>query len=93
MKPHIKNYLKYFNLGEQDTIRCENCGKEGRIDRGGFDLHHIVYRSHGGSDDVNNICCLCRKCHDAAHGLAKTFLHPTMLQVKHHQYLLDYDHR
>lgn len=41
MKPHIKVYMKHFDLGEQDLCACEVCTKMGRIDNGGFDIHHI----------------------------------------------------
>ena len=61
MQKHCKNYMKYFGYGEQDKILCEHCG------RVACDLHHIVYRSHGGTDEVENIIALCRKCHEMAH--------------------------
>ena len=87
MQDYIKKYLKYFGYGEQDLIFCEVCGKSGRVDRGGFDLHHIIFRSHGGSDEVENICCLCRKCHDAAHGHSKTFLQGQVIKQIHNDFL------
>lgn len=83
MKPHVRNYLRYFNLGEQDIVTCEVCGKAGRLDKGGYDIHHIVYRSQGGGDEVENNMCLCRKCHSAAHGIGNTFLHPDVLREIH----------
>jgi hypothetical protein len=30
--------------------------------------HHIVYRSQGGTDDLDNLVTLCMKCHDDVHG-------------------------
>lgn len=61
---HIKNYRKAWNLGEQDTVLCERCG------RVGIEIHHIAYRSHGGSDEFGNLIGLCRGCHnDWAHWL------------------------
>jgi hypothetical protein len=62
---HVKVYLKYFNLGEQDIIECEICGKQGRIDRGGFDIHHLNGRGKG-KDVIENLQCLCRKHHTYA---------------------------
>ena len=38
--------------------RCEYCGKPA------VDPHHIIYRSHGGSNLANNIIALCRRCHE-----------------------------
>ena len=72
MQKYIKIYLDHFDLGEQDLITCEVCGKQGRVDSGGFDIHHILFRSHGGKDEIKNLMCLCRTplgkgCHDKAH--------------------------
>lgn len=83
MQKHVLNYMRYFDLGEQSDIVCEVCGKSGRADGSGFDLHHIVARSHGGGNSVDNVILLCRKCHRAAHGLEKTYLHKDVLQKIH----------
>jgi len=49
----------------RDRDRCMNCRTE---DTGTtLDIHHIVPRSHGGSDRMSNLILLCRQCHDAAH--------------------------
>jgi hypothetical protein len=32
MKPHIKIYLDYFDLGMQDEILCEGCMRPDRVD-------------------------------------------------------------
>lgn len=61
MKKYIKNYLKHYNIGEQDIILCEECGAVA------VDIHHIVKRSQGGSDDVSNLKALCRRCHNLKH--------------------------
>ncbi len=83
MQKHVKVYLDYFDIGEQDNISCEVCGKIGRVDKGGFDIHHILPRSHGGGNDIGNLCCLCRGCHRAAHGLEKTYLHKDVIHKIH----------
>mgnify|MGYP006921356763 CR=1 FL=1 len=67
MQKYIKTYLDYFDLGEQDLITCEACGKQGRVDGGGFDIHHIWGRTKPDADEITNIMCLCRKHHEAAH--------------------------
>ena len=72
--------MRHFNIGMQDVISCEACGKQGRIDGGGYDLHHIVYRSQGGTDEVENCILLCRRCHDKAHA---TKLNKDELQLIH----------
>jgi 5-methylcytosine-specific restriction endonuclease McrA len=61
MQKHTKIYLNYFDYGEQDFIPCENCGKAA------VDIHHLIYRSHGGSDTIQNLMALCRDCHDRVH--------------------------
>ena len=72
VKKHVSIYLAHFDIGEQDIITCEVCGKQGRVDSGGFDIHHVVFRSRGGKDEIKNLMCLCRTpqgkgCHDKAH--------------------------
>lgn len=86
MQKHIENYIKHFKLGEQSDIQCEICMREGRIDNGGFDIHHIIYRSHGGVDTIDNIMCLCRKCHDKIHN-GKLALNEGDLRLIHNYFL------
>jgi 5-methylcytosine-specific restriction endonuclease McrA len=62
MKKHVKNYMRHYKYGEQDIIFC-GCGQQA------VDIHHIKLKSCGGTDDVENLIALCRKCHDKAHGL------------------------
>jgi 5-methylcytosine-specific restriction endonuclease McrA len=71
MQKHVKNYLQYFDLGEQSIWQCEACAKQYPINNG-LQIHHIIFRSHGGSDDIKNCICLCVKCRERAHGS----LHP-----------------
>ncbi len=61
MVKHKKIYLNYFDYGEQDFIPCENCSNRA------VDIHHIIFRSHGGTDTIDNLMALCRECHDKAH--------------------------
>ena len=61
MKKHIKIYLKYFDYGEQDFIPSEVSG--GRA----ADIHHIIFRSHGGKDEIENLIALTRAEHELAH--------------------------
>lgn len=50
----------------RDQNKCMNCGIEGNSTK--MDVHHIVPRNQGGSNQMSNLILLCRKCHDAAHG-------------------------
>ena len=61
MQKHVKIYTKYFDYGEQDVVPCENCSSPG------VDIHHLIYRSKGGSNNVENLMALCRVCHNRGH--------------------------
>lgn len=67
MTRHVRIYMDYFGYGEQDVILCEVCGQRA------VDIHHIDGRGKG-KDVISNLIALCRKCHNAAHGLEKTYL-------------------
>ncbi len=58
---HVKIYINCFEYGEQDVILCENCGKVA------VDIHHLIFRSQGGKNNIENLMALCRKCHQMAH--------------------------
>ena len=62
MKPHVKNIMVFFGLGEQDVPVCEGCGLDAAVD-----AHHCTFRSEGGSDEPDNNVLLCRSCHEKAH--------------------------
>ena len=75
---HTKVYFDYFGYGEDDIILCEVCLRKAT------DLHHIKYKSRGGTNDIGNIIALCRKCHDLAHNEKLT---EDYLQQLHNTYL------
>jgi len=80
MVKHVKVYMQYFGYGEQDVISCEVCGARA------VDIHHINGRGKG-RDVIGNLVALCRKCHNAAHGLEKTYLHKDVLTKIHEKNL------
>jgi 5-methylcytosine-specific restriction endonuclease McrA len=49
---------------ERDRYRCRRCGEE---DFEKLALHHIEYRSHGGSNRPENLVTVCGKCHSKIH--------------------------
>lgn len=51
----------YELVAERDDYLCRVCGTQA------VDVHHIVFRSHGGADVPENLICLCRTHHDMAH--------------------------
>ena len=59
--------MKACNLAPSDIVACECCGSKIAVD-----IHHIVFRSHGGTDDYSNLIALDRDCHRRAHS-SKSF--------------------
>lgn len=63
MKRNARHWLAVKKaVAERDNSQCVLCGCPAN------DVHHVIFRSHGGKDDVNNCVCLCRQCHELAHG-------------------------
>ena len=65
-------YQKGFNYGfssrreavlHRDKYTCQICGKKHTR----LEVHHIKYRSQGGTDDDNNLITLCEDCHSDIH--------------------------
>ena len=50
--------VRYFVFA-RDNYTCQVCKKKNKI----LNTHHIVYRSHGGSDRVDNLITVCTDCH------------------------------
>ncbi len=50
---------------DRDQRRCMRCGHE--CSRGEADVHHLVPRSLGGTDEPANLVTLCDGCHGARH--------------------------
>lgn len=50
------------SIFERDRHRCRGCAKSAD------EVHHIVFRSQGGTDDPSNLVAICRGCHEQAHG-------------------------
>lgn len=65
-------YQKGFDYGfasrreailHRDNYTCQICGKN----HARLEVHHIVYRSQGGTDDESNLITLCKDCHSGIH--------------------------
>lgn len=50
---------------DRDSYTCQNC--KGKTKDGRLEVHHIVFRSNGGSDEAENLMTLCKTCHDKVH--------------------------
>lgn len=54
----------------RDNYTCQYC----KTKKGTLHVHHIVYRSQGGSDEIENLTTLCEYCHKNLHsGKLKDF--------------------
>ena len=49
----------------RDNYTCQHCKGKKKDNR--INVHHIVFRSKGGSDEPENLITLCKTCHDALH--------------------------
>ena len=47
----------------RDKYTCQHC----RTKQGALEVHHIIFRSNGGSDEPDNLITLCRNCHRELH--------------------------
>jgi len=74
--PKIKHwgYQKGTNYGfentkamvlNRDNYKCQCC--KGKHKDSKLEVHHIVFRSQGGSDESDNLITLCHTCHKALH--------------------------
>lgn len=46
----------------RDGFKCVECGSREELQ-----IHHIKYRSKGGTDEPDNLVCLCVRCHYRRH--------------------------
>ena len=57
---NIKSYVLH-----RDNYTCQHCKGKSKDNR--LEVHHIIYRSNGGSDNQENLTTLCKSCHDKVH--------------------------
>lgn len=48
----------------RDKFLCQACLKNGRVTQGNH-VDHINPKAKGGTDDLDNLQCLCAECHEA----------------------------
>jgi hypothetical protein len=76
---YIKVYLDYFDIKTENELICEACQNPG------IDIHHIYGRGKG-KDVIKNLMCLCRRCHERAHG-TKNYVSKDQFQYIHNCFL------
>ncbi len=57
--------MRYFGFDESSFIPCECCGAKA------VEIHHLEAKSIAKAKEnlIDNLCAVCRSCHDKAHGL------------------------
>ena len=64
----------------RDNYTCQCCGKK----HVRLEVHHIIFRCMGGTDDEKNLITLCEKCHKAVHdGILILTIKPKKLRFKY----------
>lgn len=86
MEKHIKTYLEYYWIDQNDCI-CEACWLPA------VDIHHIEPRSKFGKktkhlqDSIENLIALCRTCHEKAHLRYEPYIRKEELKEIHNHNL------
>lgn len=62
---HKEVYMKSMDIGPEDIVLCEACGAVA------VDVHHVLFKSQGGTNEIHNLIALCRHDRDVAHGKVK----------------------
>lgn len=52
---------------QRDGWRCQICGSMKRLQ-----VHYLIFQSHSGSDEKQNLTTLCAECHEYMHRKPKT---------------------
>jgi len=63
------NQLGFSNAREyvlfRDNYKCQHC--KGKTKDSRLEVHHIIYKSKGGSNKQDNLITLCSSCHKKVH--------------------------
>lgn len=54
--------IYHKKIRKLDSNRCRSCGSYWNLN-----VHHVVYRSLGGNDRIENLMTVCVKCHRLIH--------------------------
>lgn len=77
----------FWNLREyilhRDNHQCQNPNCKNKDKNPVLNVHHIIYRSKGGTDTPRNLITLCSKCHTPENHKKDGFLYQWMLE--HHK--------
>lgn len=71
-------YKDRYYVFARDKYTCQVCKKKNKI----LCTHHIIFRSHGGSDRVSNLIAVCTDCHTSENHKKGKVLYDWMLKKK-----------
>jgi hypothetical protein len=75
MADRLSGLRKLLIIWQRQRGRCPICCERITTETG-WDLHHIVQKVDGGSDDSSNLCLLHPACHRQGHNSGFTFVLP-----------------
>lgn len=61
----LRTHKKWARI--RDSNQCQICGLGLPVPHGGLHVHHIIHRSKGGVDALENLVTLCDLCHMVTH--------------------------
>ena len=56
-----------FEVHKRDSFTCRICGAEEDPKHPTFQVHHVVFKCNGGSNNLSNLVLLCPECHRKLH--------------------------
>lgn len=71
-------YNKRYYVFSRDGYVCQCCKKQNHR----LKLHHIIYRSHGGTDSADNLITVCETCHSSENHREGGIFYDWMLKKK-----------
>jgi predicted restriction endonuclease len=74
-----------YKILERDNFRCRFCNRGGKHSDYILEVHHIVWRRHGGSDNPANLMTICCRCHDILHYGVESGRPYTFTELKNRQ--------
>lgn len=69
--------VRYYVFA-RDSYTCQVCKKKGKI----LQTHHILYKTYGGSDRVDNLITVCTDCHNHKNHQEGSVLYDWMIKNK-----------
>lgn len=59
----LNSFLKLrFEIFKRDNFRCQYCGRNPREDKTKLHIEHIIPKSRGGTNQINNLTTSCAEC-------------------------------